>query len=186
MGIEGPKDEQARQQFCVPGTEGLSPGQLKTPTWQPKSSMSSEVKTGQRDQDDAEVAKWTKRLTTIFQEGGAPTWKQAQTAQDPLAAMAGVVGKARASTMRTRIRRWEAFARWLAWTRGRTWPQDVADLLDYVQEQRVIPCAPTFPESFGAAVNWVEARGGIEPGPCLGGPPSFAPTLESSRRSWRA
>ena len=129
-------------------------------------------------QDGEKAAWWTQVLVQMFREAEVPAWTAAQGMADPDAALAGVAGKARPSTLRRRIRVWQTFSRWLWMHRGVQWPQGVADLVDYLHEQFHIPCARTFPISFGAAVNWVELRAGIAPENRLGQQSMFKKNLE--------
>ena len=68
--------------------------------------------------DKAELEKWSQRLATILQTAQVPSWVPARGAEDPSAAILGMVGKARPTTIKTRVRTWELFSRWLMWRRG--------------------------------------------------------------------
>ena len=130
------------------------------------------------EQDDEKASIWTRVLVQIFKDAGVPAWEAAQETADPEAVLAGVVGKARPSTLRKRVRVWQTFCRWLWLHRDARWPRGAADLVDYLYEQFHAPCGRTFPTSFGAAVNWVELRAGIAPEERLGQQGLFRKNLE--------
>ncbi len=75
------------------------------------------------------MAKWCGRLASVLEKGDAPSWYQAESAADPVAAIAGLVGKARPTTVKKQVRDWEVMARWLQWFRGRQWPASSTDLV---------------------------------------------------------
>ena len=114
------------------------------------------------------MKKWSGRLAAVLEKGSTPAWRQAGTADDPAAAVAGLVGRARPSTVKKRVRDWEVFARWLQWNRCRGWPASSTDLVDYLAARMAEGCPPSFPEAFKSAVLWVEARSGHDPGMTYG------------------
>ena len=64
---------------------------------------------------------WTERFTKALLTVDAPVVKGlAGVELKQVVEMA--VGRARPGTVRLRVRAWEAFGRWLALTRGRSWP----------------------------------------------------------------
>ena len=81
--------------------------------------------------DDALMKRWGSRLGAILKNGCAPAWLLAQSSSDPAAALAGLVGRARPSTVAKRVRGWEVFSRWLLWNRGYSWPSSPVDIVDY-------------------------------------------------------
>jgi len=100
---------------------------------------------------------------------GTPAARQAQAAEDPEAAVKGLVGRSRPDTLRKRVRTWEKFSRWLVWTRGRAWPESAKDLVDYLHTKTSGGCGVSFPRVFLASVGWMETRAGIPADRCLGG-----------------
>ena len=71
--------------------------------------------------DKKERDKWSQRLTKILLESGAPV-VEGMTEIDARAVVEMAVGRSRPSTVRLRIRSWEAFTQWMRMSRGRTWP----------------------------------------------------------------
>ena len=55
------------------------------------------------------------------------------------------MGRSKPSTVRLRVRSWEAFSRWIGLNRGRMWPQGPADLIDYVKAMVDVPAPRSFP-----------------------------------------
>jgi hypothetical protein len=115
-----------------------------------------------KDLDEKEMKKWSERAVKILADAQVPSWVQAMKMDNPEAVMRGILGRSRASTIRLRVRTWEAYARWLSWRRGRMWPSEVGDILDYVVEQMDDQPAASFPRAFGAALVWFEGRAGLE------------------------
>jgi len=111
--------------------------------------------------DEGQMEKWAGRAVKILEEAGTPSWIYASSADNPPLVVRGLLGKARASTIRLRVRSWEAFSRWLWLRRGRLWPTCVLDILEYVTERMAEAPVATFPKAFGAALLWFEARAGV-------------------------
>jgi hypothetical protein len=149
------KIEQAASSSTAVGSRARAPGAA----WRP-SAKKPKREGGVLARDAVLLAKWSLRLADILSKAGAPSWLAAQESLDPDAAVAGLVGKARPATVKMRVRAWEQFARWLHWRRGRAWPSNATDLVDYVNERIGEGCAISFPETFRAAVAWIEARSG--------------------------
>ncbi len=85
-----------------------------------------------------------------------------------------------AATVRGRVRAWGAVTRWLGWRRGKNWPTDAADVLDYVAEKMEDVPATSFPRAFGAALVWFESRAGIPADEKLSGMDLVKQFLESA------
>ena len=104
---------------------------------------------------------WTGRLVSILAEAECPSWKKVQELEDPARGRAALAGAARPGTLKVRVRAWEAFRRWLLARRGRTWPMDEVDVVDYLWTYIGDRPAVSFPRSLAAAVACLEARAGI-------------------------
>ena len=61
-------------------------------------------------------------MAVVMKGGKTPSWRQAEAASDPAAAMAGLVGKSRPATIAKRAWAWNFFSKLLSWNRGRSWP----------------------------------------------------------------
>jgi hypothetical protein len=127
-------------------------------TWCPRKRVRRADGYGEADRQL--MMKWCRRLSDILSRDDVPSWTQAEKSADPAAAVAGLVGRARPTTVKKRVRSWECFARWLQWSKGRSWPAYTTDLVDYLLAQMAEGCPPSFPEAFRSAVLWVEARSG--------------------------
>ncbi len=88
--------ESAGHQASVPGTAsaGLA--------WRPCKRVRRAAGLGEADR--ALLGKWSGRLATLLEKGDTPSWRQAQTAEDPATAVAGLVGQAQPSTVKKRVR----------------------------------------------------------------------------------
>ena len=89
-----------------------------------------------------------------------------------------LVGRARPGTVRLRVRSWEAFGRWLEISRGRAWPKDARDLIDYVKDMVALPAPRSFPVQFGGAVTWFMSRTGQEDWETISGDVVFRRALD--------
>ena len=113
------------------------------------------------DQDRRVKAKWIQRLRDVLTQARAP----ALAGVDPTDLneyVSMLVGKARPGTIRIRVHTWEIFLRWLLASKGRLWPQDVADLVEYIRMMVGLPAAAYFPRTFASAVQWFGGRAGFE------------------------
>jgi hypothetical protein len=137
---------------------GTASGAAAVAAWCPRKRVRRADSYGESDR--LLMMKWCRRLSDILSSNDVPSWAQAERSADPAAAIAGLVGLARPATVKKRVRSWECFARWLQWSKGRTWPSYTTDLVDYLLAQMAEGCPPSFPESFRSAVLWVEARSG--------------------------
>ena len=95
---------------------------------------------------------------------GAPAWTAARATADPDRYLLGLLGAARAGTIRARVRIWERLCRWLVLQRAVSWPTSPAHVVEYLWAQMAEAPSPTFPRSLLAAVSWVESRAGGDPG----------------------
>ena len=112
-------------------------------------------------QDRALMERWAGQLAKALEAGNTPSWREAMATEQPLANVAGLVGCARPTTVRKRVRAWQHFIRWLEAFRSRSWPGAVSDLLDYLQSQLAEGCSESFPVTFRATVLWMEGRSGL-------------------------
>ena len=113
------------------------------------------------EQDSKERARWARRAIALLELGEVPALAEARRASDPQEALLGLLGGARAGTLRVRVRPWEGFVRWLQWRRARAWPQDIVDAIDYVSERMQDAPTGTFPTLFKSSLAWFEGRSGI-------------------------
>ena len=111
--------------------------------------------------ENAIYEKWVSKAVAFLVAGDVPSVRIAGEAENPEVARSALIGAARAATVRLRVRVWGAFARWLEWHRGYSWPQRITDLIDYVAHVCGEAPTATFPRSFAAAVGWFEARSAL-------------------------
>ena len=107
------------------------------------------------------MSRWADRLRRALAEAEAPSLEAAAASTDPGIYLRGLLGGSRASTVRFRLRVWEAYARWMRTRRGRRWHQSPGDVVEYVHSQVSVPAAPSFPRAFWGALLWFEARTGF-------------------------
>jgi hypothetical protein len=132
------------------------------PVWRP-SSKRRKVEGGLVAADSATMGRWTARLADIMRDGETPSWNAAFDTVSPIQAIAGMVGKARPSTVKKRVLTWERMSRWLQIRSGRVWPRSSNDLIDYLNEKVAEEdCSRSFPTELRASISWIEARTGYE------------------------
>ena len=134
------------------------------PPWRP--SKKAKPSGSMASADLALASKWGQRLGQALH--GTPAADMARDAGDSASFFLSLVGKARPSTVKKRVRDWELFVRWLAWTEGRSWPTAVGDALGYLNFRLAEGCPVTFPAAFWAAIRWVESRSGHPASECFG------------------
>jgi hypothetical protein len=133
-------------------------------SWQP--SKRPKPAGGLVSADLALTNKWGGRLGLALQ--GTPAADLAEDSGDAFAFFVSLIGKARPSTVKKRVRDWELFVRWLSWTEGSLWPSSVKDAIGYLNYRLAEGCPVSFPASFWAAMRWVESRSGLPPSECYG------------------
>ena len=134
------------------------------PPWRP--SKKAKPSGSMASADLALASKWGQRLGQALH--GTPAADMARDAGDSASFFLSLVGKARPSTVKKRVRDWELFVRWLAWTEGRSWPTAVGDALGYLNFRLAEGCPVSFPAAFWAAIRWVESRSGHPASECFG------------------
>jgi hypothetical protein len=137
------------------------PSSRALPVWRP-SSKRRKTEGGLVAADRATMDRWATRLADIMRDGETPSWNAAFDTVSPIQAIAGMVGKARPSTVKKRVLTWERFSRWLQMRSGRIWPRCSNDLLDYLNEKVAEEnCSRSFATELRASVSWIEARTGF-------------------------
>ena len=90
-----------------------------------------------------------------------PVVARADMSIDPERALLGCTGKARARTIRKRIREWIKAEAWFLRVIGTCWPGSAGDVVDYLHDRAGEPCARTVPSSILGALSFVEKAGGV-------------------------
>ncbi len=115
---------------------------------------------------DARVSEMAQReryldeLADLLLELGAPVVDQVSSSADVRAALKLTAGGRRARTLRTRLRGWRAFARWLGPAKGVRYPTSWSSVLEYAQERADEPCGKQSLLGLFWAVAFVERAGG--------------------------
>lgn len=108
-----------------------------------------------------EEAYWKKRLFELLRIIEAPILEAVNQCRDPSMAAFLVAGKARSTTIRSRVRYAYRLAQWLRVDRAKSWPSQAADLLDYITLRAEEPCGSTVPRSIYISFKWMEKAGGF-------------------------
>eukprot|EP00974_Lingulodinium_polyedra_P003435 324806-Lingulodinium_polyedra.AAC.1 len=97
----------------------------------------------------------------MLQAAGSPPALDASGRGDEDRRVLALVGKARAGTIRNRVRAWESFTRWMRCRYSQEWPDNKYVVMEYIRSQVDVPAPATFPARFGATLRWVTARAGL-------------------------
>ena len=116
---------------------------------------------GLADRDAKLRQKWVERFVATLANSEVPAAKAARAAGDPARMLAGLAGKARASTLRIRVRTWERMARWLEAKCGHSWPQSAEEVLDYLWAVMDEAPVASLPGQLRAGLRWYEHRSGL-------------------------
>ena len=117
--------------------------------------------TGLASRDTKLRRRWLDRFVAILVENGVPAAREAERSSDPGRQLAGLAGRARAATLRLRVRAWEKMSRWLDTRFGHKWPASEAEVLDYMW--MVLDESPkaSFPAQLRSSLKWIEGRSGL-------------------------
>jgi hypothetical protein len=155
------EEDEAEQLGAASARPSRSSGQPRAlPVWKP-SSKRRKAEGGLIAADSATMDRWSIRLADIMRDGETPSWLAAFDTVSPIRSIAGMVGKARPSTVQKRVLTWERMSRWLQIRSGRVWPRSANDLVDYINEKVAEgDCYRSFPTELRASFSWIEARTG--------------------------
>ena len=98
-------------------------------------------------------------VISLLRRAGLPIVARASLSIDPDRAMLGCTGKARARTIRKRIREWVKAEAWFLRVVGAGWPSTAGDVVDYLHDRAGEPCARTVPSSIVGALSFIEKAG---------------------------
>ena len=120
-----------------------------------------ESQTTRASREAAALDRWALELASIIQEAWLPVVYHVEGLSDPSSAWKRIFGNRRAKTLRNRYRAWSTFRLWLVAATGRSWPNGIHDLINYVEESVQVGCAKTLPGSFQAALVVLETVGRV-------------------------
>ncbi len=104
--------------------------------------------------------KYIQELVDLLQSLGAPSAAEAAHSAEPRSVLALMAAGRRAATLRTRLRAWRAFGRWLNVSYQLGWPTHHTQLLEYCKVRAAEPCGRGTIRGAIAAVAFVEKCGG--------------------------
>ena len=117
-------------------------------------------------------------VIALIRRAGLPIVARAELSIDPGRALLGCTGKARARTIRKRIREWVKAEAWFLRVVGSCWPTSASDVVDYLHDRSEEPCARTVPSSIVGALSFIEKAGGVPLGSRLSGDGLVVSTVE--------
>ena len=111
--------------------------------------------------EERERDRWVEKLEAVLKEARMPIWLTAKQCADPAAMLRHCAGRARAKTMRQRVRHWSRIMRWLRVAQPTLVRPDEAAIAEYLEMLFQEPCSRTVPQSVLEAIAFVEERGGL-------------------------
>ena len=130
-----------------------------------------------QDAESRAMGEWLPRFVNMLEKMNAPVLKDLEQAEFRDKALRGLLGGARVSTVKKRVRAAEKLSRWLELSRGKLWPGGAADVIDYLHSAAAEEPRVSFPRDVGAMLHWMEARSGVEEGAKLSLNPLFLKNL---------
>ena len=149
--------------------EAGDPARAPEGTWHPRAaSRLCRPRTGAgvcslAAKDQALARKWLRRFVDLISVAPVPAVREATGMEDPVLYLQSLVGRARPSTVRLRVRDWAKYVRWLTLRTG-SWPQCPRDVVEYLWAQVRENPAKTFPGRFLGTLAWFEKRSGLPEG----------------------
>ncbi len=111
--------------------------------------------------------KYLEELVDLLLALGAPVVEEVAKSEDVRAALRLAAGGRRARTLRTRLRAWRSFSRWLYVARCRHFPREWLEVIDYARVRSAGPCGrQTLPGLFWA-VSFIERAGNYGAHQCI-------------------
>ena len=111
------------------------------------------------EREEEERKRFALALAGVIQEAELPVCEQIEQMKDQNKAWERIFGSRRARTLRNRFRSWRSFCAWLHAAQSRVWPEDVAPLIDYVEERIWLGCGKSVPGDLQAALTILEDAG---------------------------
>ena len=109
-----------------------------------------------------ELDRWVPRFHAILVSMGAPVLEELEAAESRAKSARGLLGGARLATVKIRVRAAEALGRWTMVTKGHSWPQGPAEVVDYLHKCMAEEPRVSLPRSTAAMLSWFEVRSGFE------------------------
>ncbi|CAE7416198.1 unnamed protein product [Symbiodinium sp. CCMP2592] len=119
------------------------------------------------------------RLAASMQEAQLPVCKVLAGVSNAEEAWPRLFGTRRSKTLRNRFRAWDKFREWLLYSRGRSYPEGVADVLDYANERFQEGCGKTVLESLQASLSVIEGVGRVPSTQQISQDPTWQAQLKS-------
>ena len=126
-----------------------------------KELQAAETPTARKDANDKEKSRWVQELAAIVQACGMPAAERATRSMDPERALARLGKGLRARTIRKRVRAWQKLAAWLRKAKGKEYPFDAVDVVDYANDRFDEPAGPGVFEALKASIKFLEGVGGV-------------------------
>ena len=145
-----------------------------------KLAIDKAVDRGARATEEARLKReYALRLAAIIQEAKLPVCKVLAGVSDAEEAWPRLFGTRRSKTLRNRLRSWSKFREWLIFSRGRPYPEGVADVLDFAAERFREGCGKTVLDSFQASMSVLESVGRVQPSCQISQDPTWQAQLKS-------
>ena len=109
-----------------------------------------------------ERVRWAMVLAEFITEAKLPVVTMVQGSEDVQRSWSRIFGSRRAKTLRNRATTWKRFYIWLLLNRGRSWPTQVGDVMDYLEGRIQDGCGPAAPQGLMGALSLLETVGRVD------------------------
>jgi hypothetical protein len=115
-----------------------------------------------KEREEEERARMVQKLVDLIRRADLPLARRAAQSLDPERALLRCAGKARAGTIRGRIREVERCLDWYQVQEpGIAWPRHEFVVADFLEERAAEPCGRSIPQSLLNGFAFVEEAGGV-------------------------
>ena len=129
-----------------------------------------------------ETRRWATEIAGYIAVTSMPAKEIVEATGDPVATWIRLCGNRRARTLRQSARSWHRFFEWLQLSHGLTWPSNVSQVIDYLEERVLEPCGPTIPSSLLMSLQLLESVGGQDPQARMGSSPLLANVVKNMEK----
>ena len=129
-----------------------------------KSFFRSQLKNPLSSKTEIEAAareSWLTELVSYLKEADLPISNIVQSTSDPLSMLKRAFGNRRMETLRNRARAWRKVREWLVAFKGRAFPINVSDMLDYLLFLKQEGAPASRIDEVGAALSVLEDAGQV-------------------------
>eukprot|EP00435_Cladocopium_sp_Y103_P055082 s2541_g18.t1 len=111
---------------------------------------------------EEERIRWANALAEYIVEAKLPVVKVMERAEVQTKIWGRIFGSRRAKTLRNRCATWKRYHLWLTLNRGRSWPTQIGDILDYLEGRIEDGCGHSVPQNLMGSLALLETVGRVD------------------------